>query len=61
MDILYGCLENIGMINLRFNYSNAYRPKFEIYNNNIYIYEQGKFKEIPQMEDDINEVLLGKK
>jgi len=59
MDILYGCLENIGMINLRFNYSNAYRPKFEIYNNNIYIYEQGKFKEIPQMEDDINEVLLG--
>ena len=25
----------------------------------LIIYEQGKYKEIPQMEDDINEVLLG--
>ena len=61
MDILKGCFDNIAMINLRFNYSNAYHPRISIdeKKNLLFIFEQGKFKEIPQMEDDINEVLLG--
>ena len=59
MDILHGCLDNIAMINLRFNYSNAYHPRIYFKKQLLIIYEQGKYKEIPQMEDDINEVLLG--
>ena len=61
MDILKGCFDNIAMINLRFNYSNAYHPRISIDESRklLFIFEQGKYKEIPQMEDDINEVLLG--
>jgi hypothetical protein len=58
MSVLYGCLNNIGLITLRFNYSNAYSPSFMIIPNYIYIFEQGRYKEVTQMEDDINEVLL---
>ena len=58
MSVLYGCLNNIGLITLRFNYSNAYSPSFMIIPNYIYIFEQGRYKQVTQMEDDINEVLL---
>ena len=57
--ILQACLNNIGMTSLRLNYSDAYTPSISIYSNLIYIYEQGRYKEVTQMEDDINEVLLG--
>ena len=57
--ILQACLKNIGMTSLRFNYSDAYAPSISVYLNHIYIYEQGRYKEVTQMEDDINEVLLG--
>ena len=45
------------MLILRFKYSNAYTPQIYIDNNYLYIYEQGKYKEVTEMEDDINTVL----
>ena len=59
MDVLKGCLENIAKIYLRFEYSHAYHPKIYVENNFLMIFEQGLYKEPTEMEDDINEVLLG--
>ena len=59
MDVLKGCLENIVKIHLRFELSHAYHPKIYVENNYLMIFEQGRYKEPTQMEDDINEVLLG--
>ena len=59
MNILKGCLEKIVKINLRFKYSHSYHPKIYFENNFLMIFEQGRYKEPTQMEDEINEVLLG--
>lgn len=59
MNVLKGCLENIGKIYLRFKYSHSYHPKIYVENNFFMIFEQGRYKEPAEMEDDINEVLLG--
>ena len=58
MDILLECLNNIAYIYLRFNYSNSYSPSI-FTGQYLVIYEQGRYKEVTQMEEDINEVLLG--
>ena len=57
MSIFSKCLSNISLLTLRFNYSNAYTPQILIENNYLYIYEQGRYKEVTEMEDDINTVL----
>ena len=59
MNVLKGCLEKIVKINLRFKYSHSYHPKIYFENNFLMIFEQGRYKEPTQMEDEINEVLLG--
>jgi len=59
INVLQGCLLKIGMTSLRFNYTNAYSPSIMVLPDRINIYEQGRYKEISQMEDDINEVILG--
>ena len=59
MDVLKGCLENIVKIYLRFEYCNAYHQEIYVDNNFLIIFEQGRYKEPFEMEDDINEVLLG--
>ena len=50
------CFNIISMNYLRFNYSNAYTPVIAGYGEFI-IYEQGLYKDVDQMEDDINRVL----
>ena len=59
MEILKGCLENIGKIYLRFELSHGYHPHFYVEKNFLMIFEQGRYKEVTQMEDEINEILLG--
>ena len=59
MNVLKGCLEKIVKINLRFKYSHSYHPKIYLENNFLMIFEQGRYKEPTQMEDEINEVLSG--
>ena len=58
MNVLKGCLEKIVKINLRFKYSHSYHPKIYYENNFLMIFEQGRYKEPTEMEDEINEVLL---
>ena len=58
MNLLTSCLSNISMIYLRFNYSNAYTPNIHYNNKYLFIEEQGRYKEVTQMEDDINDVLF---
>ena len=57
--ILTQCLYNIGMIYLRFNYSNSYGVSVFQTENGIRIYEQGRYKDPTQMNDDINRVIQG--
>ena len=59
MPILMGCLQNIAMIYLRFNYSNSYSPRVLNFYDSIGIYEQGRYKEVTEMEEDINNVIEG--
>ena len=51
------CFKNIATNYLRFNYTNAYTPLVDMLGNYFVIYEQGLYKEVDQMEDDINSVL----
>ena len=62
--VFMGCLDNIAMIYLRFNYSHSYSPRIFIYVNEkqenfLVIYEQGRYKEVTDMEYEINEVIKG--
>ena len=59
MDVLKGCLENIAKIYLRFELSHSYHPKIYVENNFLMIFEQGRYREPTEMEDEINEVILG--
>ena len=43
---------------LRFEYNNSYTPMNSFEDDSFTIYEQGLYKEVDQMEDDINKVLL---
>lgn len=59
MEIFSKCLHNVVMPFLRFKYSNAYNPRVILEGGALYIYEQGRYRDVTQMEDDINKVLLG--
>ena len=59
MQVFTGCLQNIAMIYLRFNYSNAYTPRVLNFYDYIGIYEQGRYKEVTDMEEDIDKVIYG--
>ena len=52
------CFQNIAINYLRFNYSNAYTPSASIGGRYFIIFERGLYKDVDQMEDDINNVLL---
>ena len=52
------CFTNIAMKYLRFEYNNSYTPMNSFEDDSFTIYEQGLYKEVDQMEDDINKVLL---
>ena len=63
-NVLMGCLNNIAMIYLRFNYSHSYSPRILMYINeknefSLVLYEQGRYKEVTEMEEDINGLILG--
>ena len=51
------CFQNIALRYLRFYYTNAYTPSVLVRNNYFIILEEGLYKEVDQMEDDINKVL----
>ena len=55
--VFAACFWQIALNYLRFNYTNAYTPHVEVYNDAFIIFEQGLFKEVDKMEDDINKVL----
>ena len=59
MNVLSGCLMGISWVYFRFNNSNTYHPEIKFENNILYIYEQGDYKGVTEMEDDVNNVLLG--
>ena len=58
IEIFRACFHVIAMNYLRFNYSDSYSPKFIIQKNFLCVFEQGLYKEVDQMEDDLNKVLL---
>ena len=58
IEIFRACFHVISMNYLRFNYSDSYSPKFIIQKNFLCVFEQGLYKEVDQMEDDLNKVLL---
>ena len=57
MDVLKSCLQNIFNIHLKFELSHSFNPKIYIINDNLIFYEQGRYKEPTEMEDEINQVL----
>ena len=58
MVVLASCLRGFGTPQLRFEYSNAYTPIIHMEDEEIFgIFEQGTYKEVGDMEDDINKVL----
>ena len=57
MIILSSCLDGYASPLLRFEYSNAYSPLISMDDNFFYIMEEGVYKEVTDMEDDINQVL----
>ena len=58
IEIFRACFHVIAINYLRFNYSNVYSPKILIQKNFLCVLEQGLYKEVDQMEDDLNKVLL---
>ena len=44
---------------MRFNYSNAYGLNGYYSSDYLYIQEHGRYKEVTEMEDDINKVIKG--
>ena len=59
MNIFGKCFLGIGNSILRLNYSNSYTPKAIIEKGGFSIFEQGRYKSVGEMEDDINKVLFG--
>ena len=56
--IFQACFTNIALNYLRFNYTNGYTPSVLLERGYFIIYEQGLYKEVDSMEDDINKVLM---
>ena len=58
IEIFQSCFYVIAFNYLRFNYTNAYYFFMPIELNFFGLFEQGLYKEVDKMEDDINKVLL---
>ena len=56
--VFASCFWQIALNYLRFNYTNAYTPQVAVSSSTFIIIEQGLFKEVDEMEDDINKVLF---
>jgi len=56
--VFASCFWQIALNYLRFNYTNAYTPQVAVSGSTFIIIEQGLFKEVDEMEDDINKVLF---
>ena len=59
MNIFSKCFLGNALSILRLNFSNSYSPRVFIENGGFIIFEQGRYKSIGEMEDDINIVLFG--
>ena len=59
MNIFVKCFFGTGNSILRLNLSNSYFPKVNIERGSFMIFEQGRYKSVGEMEDDINKVLFG--
>ena len=58
IELFEHCLQIIAFQYLRFNYTNTYTPSLMYIEPYFIIIEQGVFKDVDKMEDDINKVLL---
>ena len=58
MQILKNCMDAIARVNLRFEKMHSYHPNIFVENNFFMLYEQGRYKEPNQMEEEIDELLL---
>ena len=58
MQILKGCMDAITRVNLRLKYMHSYHPSIFVENNFFMIYEQGRYKEPHEMEEEIDQLLL---
>ena len=58
MQILKGCMDAITRVNLRLKYMHSYHPSIFVENNFFMIYEQGRYKEPNEMEEEIDKLLL---
>ena len=58
INIFKACFQVIALNYLRFNYTNAYTPAIFFNKDYFMIIETGLYKEVDQMEEDINRVLL---
>ena len=57
MEVLKACLQNIFNIHLKFELSHSFYVKVYVTSKFLIIYEQGRYKEPTEMEDEINQVL----
>ena len=56
LQILASCFKMEAIPLLRFNFSNAYSPGISFDDGYFFLFEQGEYKEVDGMEDDINQV-----
>ena len=59
MSFLSNCMAMFGIPLLRFNYSNSYTPQIFVAEGFLNILEMGRYKEVDEMEDDINKIIYG--
>ena len=58
MQIFKGCMDAITRVNLRLKYMHSYHPNIFVENNFFMIFEQGRYKEPNEMEEEIDQLLL---
>ena len=58
MQVFKGCMDAITRVNLRLKYMHSYHPSIFVENNFFMIYEQGRYKEPHEMEEEIDQLLL---
>ena len=58
MHIFKGCMDAITRVNLRLKYMHSYHPNIFVENNFFMIFEQGRYKEPNEMEEEIDQLLL---
>ena len=58
MEIFKSCMDAIARVNLRLKLLHSYHPNIFVENNFFMLYEQGRYKEPNQMEEEIDQLLL---